>query len=131
MSTELDIHGDTWVARLRAEHAAQVRRERSAGASPDDIAAAQRLLGGDLSAGSPTNTRVIALRGTNVLGSTGTSYRVTERVDTVKGGTYVHCNCPGWGFAKGKGKDCTHVMEAKAYWMDEDELQWRKLSGLA
>lgn len=41
-------------------------------------------------------------------------YVVAERRDTVHGGLYLYCECPGWKFQKGKGKDCRHVAQVKA-----------------
>lgn len=35
-------------------------------------------------------------------------YSVTERPDTQKGGTYLHCTCPAWPGAVQKG-GCKHV----------------------
>lgn len=42
-----------------------------------------------------------------------TRYSVTERDDTVHGGTYLHCVCKGWGPARGKGRDCRHVASVR------------------
>lgn len=36
-------------------------------------------------------------------------YTVSERQDTVYGGTYWFCECQGWAPARGRGKDCRHV----------------------
>ena len=44
----------------------------------------------------------------------GTFYDVTEREDTVHGGTYLHCMCQGWGPSRGKGRDCKHVAHVRA-----------------
>lgn len=76
--------------------------------SADDLAALDRLLGA-----RPLHAQSTDLREWKMLGSSGKHYVITERIDTVHGGTYIHCTCPGWGFQKGKGKDCKHVEEIK------------------
>lgn len=84
--------------------------------SEADLAALRRLMGnGDKDV--PAN----AMRTMDVMGSTG-YYRVEERIDTVKGGTYVYCPCPGWKFAMGKGDVCKHAREARDIWSREDAM---------
>lgn len=45
--------------------------------------------------------------------SGGVAHTVTLRPDTRFGGTYLHCDCLGWGPQRGKGKDCRHVTAVK------------------
>ena len=53
------------------------------------------------------------LRHYEALSSSGGTYDVEERNDSVNGGTYWFCPCTGWAFQRGKGKDCKHVAEAR------------------
>jgi hypothetical protein len=71
--------------------------------SAADLDAAKRLLGST------------TLRHWVIAASTpGMTYRVEERIDTKNGGTYLHCQCPSWGFMRGRQKDCKHVVNVKA-----------------
>lgn len=54
---------------------------------------------------------------TQVLSSNGQiAYDLEVRPDTVNGGTYMFCTCAAWKFSRGKGKDCKHVLIARANW---------------
>jgi hypothetical protein len=66
----------------------------------EDIEAARWLLG--------TNDNVLR-RWTVSHWDRDGGHDIEERIDTVKGGTYLFCPCTGWKFQKGKGLDCKHV----------------------
>ncbi len=90
--------------------------------TPKDIAAAEMLLGTSIAISDEKIESVswTEIRGGqppekwSVKGSSGNVYDVELRPDTVKGGTYLFCPCVGWGFQKGKGKDCKHVAQVRA-----------------
>ena len=85
--------------------------------SADDLAAVRKLMG----LGDPVNTesRVTVLARIAVKGSSGGVHNVERRVDTVNGGTYTYCECPGWRFSKSVPKACSHTMQADDYWNRE------------
>lgn len=85
--------------------------------SAADLAAVRKLMGLD----DPVNTesRVTALARVGVKGSTGAVYDVERRVDTVNGGTYTYCPCPGWKFSKSVPKACSHTEQAEDHWTRE------------
>jgi hypothetical protein len=74
--------------------------------SAEDLRAAEELLGRPMGTGIAIREWKIEYEG---IPPSAKSYFVEEWPDTVYGGTYLHCNCTGWRFQKGKGLDCKHV----------------------
>ena len=71
--------------------------------SEADLAAVRRLMG----------SRTLKRVGVGV--EDGTVWYVEQRVDTVKGGTYTYCPCPGWK-SKSTPKACSHTVQAEDWW---------------
>lgn len=86
--------------------------------SAADESALRRLLG-QPEPSPEAGAGVTILRSMHVYGSSG-YYAVEERIDHVKGGTYVFCPCPGWKFQMAKGAYCRHATEAARQWAGTD-----------
>lgn len=52
------------------------------------------------------------------------TYTVQELPDTKFGGTYIRCNCPGWGRMFGVGRTCKHVQMIAA----REGLTWEQIT---